>query len=221
MKRIFPIFLSLSAIGFFAVHWLSFVYVPMEAEMRASQRIFYIHLPSAWLCYLGFVVCFAASLGFLITRKAKWDAAAVAAADVGLLFGVVVLITGPLWARAAWGVWWKWEPRLTTMAILFLIFSGYRLLRTFGGEGSGARVFSSVLAVFGAPQIYFVHIAVTRWQGDHPNNVTMTSDMRVALYSNLLIMLVFFILLLRLVYRVRVQALTASALRRRLARMGA
>ena len=72
-----------------------------------------------------------------------------------------------------------------------------------------------------APQIYFVHIAVTRWQGDHPNNVTMTSDMRVALYTNLLIMLVFFILLLRLVYRVRVQALTASALRRRLARMGA
>ncbi|MCA9524807.1 MAG: cytochrome c biogenesis protein CcsA, partial [Myxococcales bacterium] len=139
----------------------------------------------------------------------------------GLIFGVVVLVTGPLWAKAAWGVWWKWEPRLTTMAILFMIFSGYRLLRAFGGDGPGVRVFAAVLAVFGAPQIYFVHIAVSRWQGDHPNNVVMEPEMRVALYSNLGLMMIVFFLLLRLRYRVRRDALTVSALKRRLARMGA
>jgi len=219
--RPFPIFLAIAALGLFGVHWLAFVFVPMEVTMGASQRIFYFHLPSAWLCYLGFVVSFVASIGYLLTRKPRWDAAAVAAADVGLMFGVVVLVTGPLWAKAAWGVWWKWEPRLTTMAILFLIFAGYRLLRAFGGESPGVRVFAAVLAVFGAPQIYFVHIAVSRWQGDHPNNVVLETDMRVALYSNLAILLVVFILLLRLAYRVRLDALTVSALRRRLARIGA
>ncbi|MEZ4470040.1 MAG: hypothetical protein R3F60_04375 [bacterium] len=77
------------------MHYLAFEYVPMEVTMGASQRIFYIHLPSAWLCYLGFVISFVCSLGYLINRKARWDAAAVTAADVGLLFGVVVLVTGP------------------------------------------------------------------------------------------------------------------------------
>lgn len=222
--RAFPIFTAIGAVGLFAVHWLAFVYAPMEATMRAVQRIFYIHLPAAWLCYLGFIICFGASIGYLYNRKARLDAVALSAAEVGLVFGGVVLTTGPLWARAAWGVWWKWEPRLTTLALLILIFAAYWVLQTYGGRTSGVRRFAAVLAVFGTPNIFFVHYAVKKWQGDHPDGVVgggMTNDMRVALYTNLAILMVVFFVLLRLRYRMHRDALTARALRRRLARIGA
>ena len=128
----------LGAIGMFIAHYLVFIYAPMESTMRAAQRIFYFHLPSAWLCYIGFIMCAGWSLRYLMTQKSEHDALALASAEVGLTFGIIVLTTGPLWARAAWGVWWKWEPRLTTMAILFLIFTCYWVIRSFGGDNAEA-----------------------------------------------------------------------------------
>ena len=210
-----------AAAGMFLAHWLVFIYAPMEGTMRAVQRIFYFHLPSAWLCYIGFIMCAGASLMYLLKQKSEHDALALASAEVGLTFGVIVLTTGPLWARAAWGVWWKWEPRLTTMAILFLIFASYWVIRTFGGDSSPLRKFGAVLAVLGAPNIFFVHIAVTRWRGDHPNNIQLEPEMRVVLYSCLLIFIVVYSLMLRLRYRVHMEERTASALSARLSRLGA
>ena len=217
----FPLFTSISMLGIILAHYLAFAYVPMEREMGAVQRIFYFHLPSAWLCYLGFIVCAVASLRYLLSGESRHDVLALSAAEVGLTFGVVVLTTGPLWARVAWGTWWKWEPRLTTMALLFLIFAAYWLLRSFGGPGEGLRKFSAVLAVFGAPNIVFVHIAVTRWRGDHPNNIRLDSEMRVVLYSALFFMLILFVQLLHLRYRSHLQQRTLAALRRRLSRLSA
>ena len=210
----------LGMLGMFVAHYLVFVYAPMESTMRAAQRIFYFHLPSAWLCYIGFIMCAGWSLRYLMSQKSEHDALALASAEVGLTFGVIVLTTGPLWARAAWGVWWKWEPRLTTMAILFLIFTCYWVIRSFGGDQAGIRKFGAVLAVLGAPNIFFVHIAVTRWRGDHPNNVGLEPEMRVVLYSCLLIFIIIFSLLVRLRYRIHMEERTAAALSRRLSRLG-
>lgn len=214
------IWIIAGTLGMFIAHYLVFIYAPMETTMRAAQRIFYFHLPSAWLCYIGFIMCAGWSLRYLITQKSEHDALALASAEVGLAFGVIVLTTGPLWARAAWGVWWKWEPRLTTMAILFLIFTCYWVIRSFGGDHAGIRKFGAVLAVLGAPNIFFVHIAVTRWRGDHPNNVGLEPEMRVVLYSCLLIFIIIFSLLVRLRYRVHMEERTAVALSRRLSRLG-
>ncbi|MAD60096.1 MAG: hypothetical protein CMH49_01100 [Myxococcales bacterium] len=214
------LWIVLGAIGMFVAHYLVFIYAPMETTMRAAQRIFYFHLPSAWLCYVGFILCAGWSLRYLMSQNPKHDALALASAEVGLAFGVIVLTTGPLWAKAAWGVWWKWEPRLTTMAILFLIFTCYWVIRSFGGDHSGVRRFGAVLAVLGAPNIFFVHVAVTRWRGDHPNNIGLEPEMRVVLYSCLLIFIIIFTLLVRLRYRMHTEERTISALSRRLSRIG-
>jgi heme exporter protein C len=216
----FPVLLVLAAAGITTAHWMAFDYVPMEATMGAIQRIFYFHVPSAMLCYLGFGLCFAGSITYLYNRKARADAFALASAEVGLIFGLVVLVTGPLWARAAWGTWWKWEPRLTTMALLVLIFAAYWVLRTFGGRSDGVRRFAAVLAVFGAPNIFFVHIAVERWRGDHPPSVALEPEMKIALYTAMASLMVVFGLLTHLRYRAHVDALSVGMLRRRFARLG-
>ncbi len=220
--KLFPVMAVVGAAAVAAAHYLTFIVAPMERTMGAAQRIFYFHVPSAWLCYLGFILGFVGSIVYLYNRKAKADAFALAAVEVGLCFGLIVLLTGPLWARAAWGVWWKWEPRLTSMALLFLIFAAYWVLRSFGGRGEGVRRFAAVLAVFGAPNILFVHVAVKKWRGDHPDMVVsngLTSDMRLALYPSLLALLIVFFLLLHLRYRAHRDALTVQAIRRRLARL--
>lgn len=215
------LWLILSAVGIFVAHYLVFIYAPMERTMQSVQRIFYFHLPSAWLCYVGFIMCAWYSFRYLQTQKSRYDALALASAEVGLTFGVIVLTTGPLWARAAWGVWWKWEPRLTTMAVLFLIFTCYWIIRSFGGSGSDIRRFGAILAIFGAPCIFLVHIAVKKWRGDHPQIEGLDPQMRVVLYSCLLVFIIIYSLMLRLRYRVHLNERRASALSLRLSRIGA
>lgn len=221
--KLFPILIAIAAVAVVAAHYLVFVQVPMEATMGAVQRIFYFHVPSAMLCYLGFVGCFIASIGYLLNRKGRWDAFAHASAEVGLVFGLIVLVSGPLWARPVWGTWWNWEPRLTSMALLILIFAAYWVLRTYGGKGEGVRRFAAVLAVFGTPNIYFVRLAVERWGGVHPDaGVATRSDpaIRSAMYICLAVLLLVFALLFVTRYRLHRDALTVRAIRRRLARLG-
>ena len=222
MKYLFSIFAAVAALGVVVAHYLVFEYVPMEPEMRAVQRIFYFHVPSAWLCFIGFLGCFGASIGYLATRKSHLDIFAQASAEVGLMFGAIVLTTGPLWARGAWGVWWKWEPRLTSMALLILIFASYWVLRVYGGRGEGIRKFSAFLAVLATPNIYFVRMAVKKWRGDHPDNVISRSDpdMKFTLYFCFFVLLIVFGLLLRLRYRTLKQNAALGVIRRRLSRLG-
>ena len=135
--------------------WATFVHAPVEMRMGVVQKIFYIHVPSAYAMYVGFVVCAVGSAIFLVKRDEKWDALAVAGAEVGLLFCLVVLITGPLWARKAWGYWWTWDPRLTTTLLAGMIFTAYVVLRSFGG-GEAERRFAAGLAIVG--QIGRAHV---------------------------------------------------------------
>lgn len=222
MKK-FPIFVFVAALGILAAHYMVFVFVPMEVEMRAVQRIFYFHVPSAWLCFIGFLLCFGSSLGYLLNRKSRYDLFARASAEVGLMYGLIVLTTGPLWARGAWGVWWKWEPRLTSMALLVLIFAAYWVLRVYGGQGEGIRKFAAFLAVLATPNIYFVRIAVKKWRGDHPNDVISRSDpdIRMTMYICFFVLLIVFSLMLYVRYKVLKDQATISAMRRRLSKLGA
>src|SRR5687768_8925009 len=115
-----------------AALYLIFAVAPVEEQMGIVQKIFYFHVPSAVAMYIGFVLCGVGSIGYLVTRKDPWDAIAAAGGEVGLLFCTVVLISGPLWARKAWGVAWTWDPRLTTTLLAGLIFAAYAVLRAFG-----------------------------------------------------------------------------------------
>lgn len=149
-----------------------FAIAPVEQQMGVVQKIFYFHVPSANAMYLGFVVCAVSSAMYLAKRDDKWDAIAVAGAEVGMAFTVAVLVSGPLWARKAWGVWWTWDPRLTTTMLAGMVFVAYLVLRAFGG-GEVEKRFASGLAIIGLLDIPLIKYSVQRWRGTHP---TVISD---------------------------------------------
>jgi heme exporter protein C len=166
--------------------WQIFAVAPVEEQMGIVQKIFYFHVPSAYAMYLGFVVCAVASIGYLVSRKDAWDAVAAAGGEVGLLFCTIVLITGPLWGRKAWGVAWVWDPRLTTTLLAGLIFASYVVLRAFG-TGEAERRLAAVLAILGLVDLPIIHWSVDRWRGQHPTVITSSGggldpDMYPALY---------------------------------------
>src|SRR5262245_888405 len=117
-------------------------------QQGVVQKIFYYHVSAAWVTLVSAVWCGLASGWFLFTRQEKWDARAAAAGELTLLFATMVLVSGPLWARKAWGVYWTWEPRLSSTLLLWLIFLAYAFLRRYGGVGS--NIMSAGLAVLGA-----------------------------------------------------------------------
>jgi heme exporter protein C len=139
------------------------------------QKIFYFHVPSAIAMFVSAFVAGIASAVFLFGKKPHADRVALAAAELTILFGFVVLVTGPLWARKAWGVWWQWDARLTSTLIMWLVFQSYLLLRRYGGPGSDKL--SAAVAVFGAALVPFVYWSVNMWRTMHPNtNVVPSLD---------------------------------------------
>jgi heme exporter protein C len=167
-----------------------FSVAPIERQMGIVQKIFYFHVPSAYAMYIGFTVSAVASAVYLGTRNERWDALAVAGAEVGSLFCLIVLVTGPLWARKAWGTFWTWDPRLTTTLLAGMVFFAYLVLRSFGGAagaiGEVEKRFAAGLAVFGLLDLPIIHYSVQRWRGTHPTVITgkgggLHPDMRPAL----------------------------------------
>jgi len=152
--------------------YMVFVVTPMERQMGIVQKIFYFHVPSAYAMYLGFAVCAVSSAIYLYTRDERWDAFSVAGAEVGALFCLAVLTTGPLWARKAWGVYWTWDPRLTTTFLSGMIFFAYLVLRSFGTLGDVERRFAAGLAILGAVTMPLIHFSVRLWRGTHPTVIT-------------------------------------------------
>jgi heme exporter protein C len=136
--------------------------------MGIVQRIFYFHVSSAWAAYLGFFIVAGASARYLWTGSRAADRLAEASAEVGVLFCTLVLITGPLWARAAWGVWFTWDPRLTMTVILWGIYASYILLRAFGGEDEAVRRWAAVLGIVGVLDIPIIMVSVRLLRGIHP-----------------------------------------------------
>ena len=179
---------------------LIFLVVPTEADQGIVQRIFYVHVPSAWTAFLAFFVVCIASIGFLATRRPSWDHAAKASAEIGIVFCSLVLLTGPIWARPIWGVWWTWDPRLTMTVILWTIYATYLILRSYGGGDESIARYAAVLGIVGAINIPVIIVSVRLWRGMHPA-VLMTREggsglldpmMRLTLYFTALGFLLFF-----------------------------
>jgi heme exporter protein C len=138
--------------------------------MGEVQRIFYYHVASAWTAGLLFFINFVASIVYLARRNPKVDALAVAAAEVGVVFCTIVVVTGPIWARPVWGIWWTWDMRLTLTLVLWLIYVSYLLLRRFSSSGQ-TPVMAAVLAIFGTLDMPLVYFSIWFFRTQHPQPV--------------------------------------------------
>jgi len=149
---------------------LIFLYAPTEALQGNIQRIFYIHVPSAWIAYLAFIVVAVSSVLVLARRTdwRRWDRMASAAAELGVVFTTIVLTTGPIWGRRVWGVWWVWDARLTSTLVLWLIYVGYLVFRAMTPHGERRARLAAVIGVIGAVDIPVIHFAVIWWRTLHP-----------------------------------------------------
>jgi len=170
MKRAFPILAILTAALLSYGLYQALVVAPTEKTMGDVQRIFYYHVPSAWTAGVLFFVNFVASIVYLARRNTKADALAVAAAEVGVVFCTIVLVTGPIWARPVWGIWWTWDLRLTLTLVLWLIYVSYLLLRRFSTSGQ-TPVIAAVLAIFGTLDIPLVYFSIWFFRTQHPQPV--------------------------------------------------
>ena len=170
MRKLFPVLLAINAVLFVAA--LIFINrVPPESSMGLVQKIFYFHVPSWIAMYLGIAICGVGSIWYLATGRPQADRAAVAGGELAVLFGLVGLVTGPLWARKAWGVWWQWDARLTTALLLWLTFVAYLTVRKYGGPGS--EKLAAAVGLFGTAVAPFVYFSVNIWRTVHPLTTVM------------------------------------------------
>jgi len=181
MKRFAPfadnVLPWLTLITMIAALAMVFLYVPNERVQGLVQRIFYFHLPSAWNTFLGFFIVAGASASYLWQGSRFSDLLAQAAAEVGMVFCTIVLITGSIWARPIWGVWWTWDPRLTMVVVLWTIYAAYLLLRHLAGDTEQIARYAAVLGIVGVLDIPLLHIAVRLWRGIHPKVDKMAPEM--------------------------------------------
>lgn len=170
MKRGLSILAIVTALLLSYALYAALVIAPTERTMGDVQRIFYYHVPSAWTAFLLFIINFVASLVYLIRKNIKADILAQVSAEVGVVFCTVVLVTGPIWARPVWGIWWTWDLRLTLTLLLWLIYVSYLVLRRFS-TSSQTPVLAAVLAVFGALDIPLVYFSIWFFRTQHPSPV--------------------------------------------------
>ncbi|MEI6668278.1 MAG: cytochrome c biogenesis protein CcsA [Acidobacteriota bacterium] len=205
--------LAVLAMLLFAIAPFYVASAPDEQTMGLIQRVFYYHVPSAMLLFLSAFVCGIGSAVFLFKRSAAADRVAVAAGELAVAFGLIVLITGPMWARKAWGVWWQWDARLTSSLLLWMMFVAYLLVRRYGGPGS--EKLSAAMAIFGMANVPFVYVSVNFWRTIHPNtNVVMTlgSGMRGPFWFCAASFLLLYVLLLTLRRRLEEQRASVEQL---------
>jgi heme exporter protein C len=189
--------------------------VPEDATQGPPQRIFYIHVPSAWIGFLAFFVVFVCSVGVLATGKRRWDDVAAASAEVGVVFTSGVLITGPLWGRPVWGVYWTWDPRLTSFLMLWLIYVSYLVFRGYVPDAARRARYAAVLGIVGFLDVPIVYLSVRWWRSEHPGQLIFE---RGGLPTSMLVVLLLGLVAFTLLYaylmalRLRVGALDRASL---------
>ncbi|MFO7625616.1 MAG: cytochrome c biogenesis protein CcsA [Anaerolineales bacterium] len=145
-----------------------FLYAPMEIVMGQVQRVFYYHVASAWVGMLGFLVAAVAGIGYLRTGKRSWDNVSLASVEISVVFLIVAIITGSIWARPIWNTWWTWDPRLTTTTIMVLIYAAYLMLRS-GIEDPDRRArFGAVYAIIGFISVPLTFLSIRIFRTIHP-----------------------------------------------------
>ena len=179
-SKIDKILLIILLIAFLVSIYLIFQWVPQikasNPAEQIAQRIFYFHVPSAWLGFMAFFVVFCGSVAYLVTRDRKYELISVASAEIGVLFISLVLITGPIWAKPIWGTWWVWDARLTSTLILWLIYVAYLMLRSQTDAGSMRARYAAVLGIVGFLNIPFIHFSVLWWRTFHPPPKMISSE---------------------------------------------
>lgn len=160
--------LAISAILMVIDLYLIFLWVPTEQTLGLSQRIFYFHVPIAWVALLSVIILAIASITYLVTGKEKWDSLAYATAEFGIVVGSLTLLSGMVWAKPIWGVWWTWDARLTTTLILWFILLAYIMVRSYASSGSQGKRYAAVLGVIGALDAPIVYFSTTWWRTAHP-----------------------------------------------------
>jgi heme exporter protein C len=162
-----------------------FIYAPVEKTMGLVQKIFYIHVPSAFLAYLAFFITFIASIFYLYRKDSRWDTVAYCAVETGVIFCTIVLVTGPIWAKPIWNVWWTWDLRLTTTLILWFTYVAYLMLRRAVKENQRANL-SAVFGIIGFINVPITFFSIRLWRTIHPVVITsrglnMSGPMKFAL----------------------------------------
>jgi heme exporter protein C len=198
MKRAFGP-LSIVAAAMFALAPVLIAGAPYESTMGLVQKIFYFHVPSWFAMFTAVFVCGIQSAIFLFNRKPSADRVAAAAGEIAVLFGFMGLVTGPLWGRKSWGVWWQWDARLTMALLVQLTFIGYLLVRKYGGPGS--EKLAAGMAIFGMFNVPFVYMSVNIWRTIHPSTTVvpkLPAGMPGPFWFSVAAFMLLFILLLNL-----------------------
>ncbi len=157
-----------SLISMVVTLYMIFMWVPTELNLGVSQRIFYFHVPLGWLGMLSIIVVAFSSIMHLVTRKTKWDSLAFSAAELGVIFASLILVTGSVWAKGDLGWWWTWDAKLTTTLVLWFIYVGYLMIRSYSPQGTQGTRIASVVALFGAIDAPIIYMATVWWRTAHP-----------------------------------------------------
>lgn len=218
MNKKFPMRLHfvLAFAGLVVALYMIFLYAPEEMTMGEVQRIFYIHVPAAWVALLGFIIIFIASIVYLMKRSQPADELAHATAEVGFIFCTCVLVTGPLWAKPAWGIWWTWDARLTLTFLLWLLYVAYLMLRNYLVNPGRAANLCAVVGIIGFVDVLIDYMAIRWWRTQHPQPVILggpESGLDPRMLATLLVSVGAFTILFFLLVRVR---LSLARMRREL-----
>jgi len=152
-------------------YWMIFLYAPQELTMGEVQRIFYIHAPCGWVAGTAYFLLFLCSVAYLWKRSPLADDLAHAAGEVGFVFCSAVLVTGPLWAKPVWGIWWTWDARLTLTFVLWLLFVSYLMLRSYVSRPGSAAPLAAVVGIIGFVDVPIDYMAIRWWRTQHPQPV--------------------------------------------------
>lgn len=158
----------ISALLMLVASWMVFFYAPLEAVMGQVQRVFYFHVASGWLGMASYSVALIAAIAYLRSSKSKWDVLGLAAVEVGLVYSLINILSGSIWARPAWNTWWTWDPRLVTATVMELVFLAYLMLRQGIEEPERRARFGAVYAILGFVTVPLTYYSIRIWRTIHP-----------------------------------------------------
>ncbi len=162
-----PVLGIISIIGIVAVSVVGLFVVPADGAQGEIQRLLYVHVPMAWLAFLSFFVVFLMSTLYLVQRQLKWDLWAISSAEIGVVCTALTLVLGALWGKPTWGIWWTWDPRVTTTALLLIIYVGYLIVRSMTEDPDQRARWSAVIGIIGFVQVPIVYLSVFWWRSLH------------------------------------------------------
>ncbi len=215
-----------AGVGVLVALYLGLVAAPRDAVQGEVSRILYLHVPSVLTAYLAFAVVFVFSIAYLKTRSFRWDAVARSSAELGVLFTGITIVSGAIWGKPTWGAWWTWDARLTSVAILFVIYVGYLMLRGFAEDDATGARYAAVLGIIGFLDVPVIHMSVEWWRTLHqpatilrPGPSKMALEMLAPLLVNVAAVALLYAYLLAV--RVRLEGVRRAALDLKLRRAGA